>query len=483
MGQPGNICAICGANYRADALFCPQDGAPLGTTAPIASDPLVGTALPGEIRIEKLIGVGAAGRVYRGFQEGVDRAVAVKVLHAELSADGTVVARFQREARIASLLSHPHVVDVFVAGQLPPESPGAGTLYIVMEYVDGISLRSALAAGDGAIKLQRALRIVLQICDAVGEAHARGIVHRDLKPENVMLVPKSGDKDFVKVLDFGLARLPAGSGPVLTRAGLVFGTARYISPEGAAGQPVGPAGDVYAVATILYQMLAGRTPFEGESAVEVLARQIDAPPPPLRSHARAFYVPEPIADVIGENLAKRPEERRPDARALARALLDAARRSGLSPDALVLRSSLLGEMGHERAFVSAEPTRKLELGATPTRRFESHPSPAETTSAPPARAERFSRAASDEDAPSAPSSSPEPPLRSSAGARSSTRGTLAFLLWCVAGGSALAVLGARLGTERQPPALEPALDAVRATSPTASLDAAATNRDGGAGAR
>src|SRR5690349_23739924 len=110
MGSAGNICAICGANYRADVLFCPQDGAPLGTTAPKSNDPLVGIELPGQIRIEKLIGVGAAGRVYRGFQGGVERPVAVKVLHAELSTDATVVARFHREARVASMLAHPHVI-------------------------------------------------------------------------------------------------------------------------------------------------------------------------------------------------------------------------------------------------------------------------------------------------------------------------------------------------------------------------------------
>ena len=367
MGLAGNICTICGANYRNDVLFCPQDGAPLGTTAPKSNDPLVGVELPGQIKIEKLIGMGAAGRVYRAFQSGVERPVAVKVLHAELSTDSTVVARFHREARVASMLAHPHVVEVYITGQLPPGGPGAGALYIAMEHIDGISLRSALAAKGGAIQLPRALRIVLQLCDAVGEAHGRGIVHRDIKPENVMLVRRGTDPDFVKVLDFGMARMPAGSGPVLTKAGLIFGTARYISPEGAAGQPVGPAGDVYAIATVLYQALAGRTPFEGESAVEVLARQINESPPPLRSHPRGSYVPEPIAEVIAKNLAKQPDQRCPDARALARALLDAARIAGLAREALVSRSGLLGEPAHDPAFVSSAPTRQLEFRANVTR--------------------------------------------------------------------------------------------------------------------
>ena len=425
MGQPGNICTICGANYRADVLFCPQDGAPLGATAPKAGDPLLGLELPSQIRIEKLIGVGAAGRVYRGFQGGIERPVAIKVLHAELSGDSTVVARFLREGRVASLLAHPHVVEIFVTGQLPPGGPGGGSLYIVMEHLDGISLRSALAARGGTLPLPRALRIVLQLCDAVGEAHGRGIVHRDIKPENVMLVRRGNDADFVKVLDFGMARMPAGSGPVLTKAGLIFGTARYISPEGAAGQPVGPPADVYAIATVLYQVLAGSTPFEGETAVEVLARQINEAPAPLRSHPRGSYVPEPIAAVIAKNLGKKPDDRCVDARGLARSLLDAARAAGLAPEALVGRSALLGEPAHEHAFVSAEPTRQLEYGGDMARRVEAPATVRSRVSEP------------------APSGSPSKAGPSSP-AHSATRSTLTFLLGCVAGGVALAAVGVKL---------------------------------------
>jgi serine/threonine-protein kinase len=467
MGQPGNICTICGANYRADVLFCPQDGAPLGTAAPKLNDPLVGASLPGPIRIEKLIGVGAAGRVYRGFQSGVDRSVAIKVLHAELSTDRTVVARFHREARVASMLAHPHVVEVFVTGEIPQGGPGAGALYIVMEYVDGISLRSALAAQGGALQLPRTLRIVLQLCDAVGDAHERGIVHRDIKPENVMLVRRGSDPDFVKVLDFGMARMPVGSGPVLTQAGLIFGTARYISPEGAAGGAVGPPGDVYAITTILYQALAGHTPFEGESAVQVLARQINDSPAPLRSHARAAYVPEPIAEAIDANLAKQPERRSPHARALARQLLDASRRAGLSPEALVTRSSLLGEPTHESAFVSAEPTRQLEFGADLARAAIATAKAAPSGELPQtAEVDRATDRAA----------APAPPRGGPAG----TRGTLAFLLGCVAGGVGLAALGVGLRAEK-PAGGAPAVgDAPAGTMlGGAGADASATRDDGG----
>jgi serine/threonine-protein kinase len=345
-----------------DALFCPNDGSPLSIAQPGdappqvgAPDPYHGRELLGHIEIRQLVGVGAMGRVYRAFQEGIDRDVAVKILHRELSANQQLVARFHREAKVASRLVHPNVVGVHLAGQLPD-----GAMYIVMEYLDGLSLQSALAAAGGAFDLPRALHVALQLCDATGEAHATGVVHRDLKPENVMLVRRGADNDFVKVLDFGIARLNWGEQSMATAAGLIFGTARYISPEGAQGEAVGPTGDVYATATLVYQMLAGRTPFEGEQAVALLVQQIHDPPPPLRSLARAAYVPEPIAQVVMRNLAKDPLQREPDGRALGRALLEAAKASGLSVEDFVSRP--LMHSGRP-SFSPPMPKEKLQLVA------------------------------------------------------------------------------------------------------------------------
>ena len=412
MGSAASICTICGAKYEADALFCPKDGAPLGAAAPKGADPYLGIELLGQIRIEQLIGIGSMGRVYRGFQAGMNRAVAVKILHKDLSANSTLVTRFHREAEIVSRLSHPGVVQMVMAGQLPEGGAGGGAMYIVMEHLDGISLRSALAAAGGALPLPRALHIALQICDAVGEAHEQGVVHRDVKPENIMLTRRASDPDFVKVLDFGIARLPGGNTPAVTKAGLIFGTARYISPEGAAGIPVGPPADVYAIATILYQMLAGRTPFSGDSAVEVLGMQMNHIPPPLRSIDRASYVPEPIASIIMQNLAKHPEQRSADAQTLGRALAQAARAGGLSPEELVPLLPLLGAPARQPAFASVEPTRQLPL--TPL-------------------VAKFIAVADSAE----PPSSERPALRKSGG------GALAFLIGCLFGGMALAALWAR----------------------------------------
>jgi eukaryotic-like serine/threonine-protein kinase len=363
MGPPGSTCAICRETYGPDVLFCPRDGAPLGAKGPTEDkDPYLGLSLPGQIRIQKLIGTGSMGRVYLADQADIERSVAVKILHRDLCADSTLLARFQREAQIAGRLAHPNVVEVLMTGRLGPGAAGA-TAYMVMEYLDGISLRSALGAAGGAIPLSRALHVVLQTCDALGEAHAQGIVHRDMKPENIMLVRRGEDRDFVKVVDFGIARVMKGDGLVPTQAGLVFGSPRYVSPEGAAGKPVGPAADVYSIATILYQALAGRPPFEANTPVELLAKQTSDPPPPLRSIARASYVPEPLALLVMKNLAKNPDQRSPDARALGAALVDAAKESGLSEGDLLARSTLFARPagGRQRALSSIDRTGKLDF--------------------------------------------------------------------------------------------------------------------------
>jgi serine/threonine-protein kinase len=364
-GQGPKACPSCGGRFPADALFCSLDGAPLTTSpsviaAAAASDPYLGREILGHIELRQLVGIGSMGRVYRAFQRGIDRDVAVKVLHRELSSNQTLVARFDREAKVASRLAHPNVVHVLLVGQLPD-----GAMYIVMEYLDGLSMQSALAAADGAMPLPRALHVALQLCDAAGEGHAQGIVHRDLKPENVMLVLRADDPDFVKVLDFGIARVHWGEPSMATAAGLIFGTARYISPEGAQGERVGPAGDVYSIATMLYQMLSGRTPFSAEQAVAVLVQQIHDPPPPLQSLERSAYVPEPIATVIMKNLSKKAADRAPDARAFGRALLEAAVTSGLSAQEVLARPSLLGgpRGSHPSAvqMPSMARTRQLQL--------------------------------------------------------------------------------------------------------------------------
>jgi serine/threonine-protein kinase len=343
MGETQRVCPTCGAGYGKDALFCPKDGAPLAFKKPsTAGDPYLGLSVAGQFRIDRLVGIGSMGRVYRAHQSGIERAVAIKILHREQTKDKALVARFQREARVTGSLSHPNIVNVLIAGELEHAEHTGGEPYIVMEFLDGMSLRSALVAHNGALQQMRALKIVLEISDGMGEAHAHGVVHRDLKPENVMLTSCGADSDFVKVLDFGVARVGQADSSLATHAGAILGTALYACPESARGERVGPAGDVYSIATVLFECLVGRTPFQGAGPVDVLIQHAQAGPPDIRSLPNGQSVAAPIAELIAKNLAKNPIDRAPDARLFGRMLVSAARASGLDIALLVGQATLLG---------------------------------------------------------------------------------------------------------------------------------------------
>ena len=267
-------------------------------------------------------------RVYRAHQLGVGRDVALKLLRREHLGRAEVLARFQSEAALTARLSHPHVVGVHAVSRGMTEA-SASEPYVVLEWLAGPSLAQALQAAGGYLPLERALHIVLALSDAVGEAHAHDLVHRDLKPENVLLVHRGDDRDFVKLLDFGLAKQLGEAADPRTRAGSILGTPRYVSPEGAEGQPASRASDCYSLSTILYECLVGRTPFEAESAVAILAMQASAPAPDVRSWEPTRALPAPIADHIMRNLDKRAAVRSPDARSFGRELAGAARSAGL----------------------------------------------------------------------------------------------------------------------------------------------------------
>jgi eukaryotic-like serine/threonine-protein kinase len=343
-------CAKCGAAYGGDVLFCPADGTPLASR-PLGAEleRLVGQTLREEFVLEALIGVGAMASVFRARRLGVERDVAVKIMHADLAHNAELVARFRREARAAARIRHPGVIEVVSAGDLAgPGGPGRELPYLVFEFLDGHTLRSALSAAGGTLPLGRALHVVLQASDAVGEAHDNHVVHRDLKPENAMLVRRGDDPDFVKLLDFGLSRFAQGDAGVETRAGAVLGTARYVSPEGARGEVVGPPADVYALATILFECLAGRTPFDGDRPVAILVAKSNAAAPDVRSFERARDVPEKMATLLAAGLAKDPALRPPNARAFGQALARAAEECGLGREQLFTRPTLFGARSSSR---------------------------------------------------------------------------------------------------------------------------------------
>lgn len=251
------------------------------------------------------------GKVYAGEHVLMHKRVAIKVLHKELTTLPDVVSRFEREAMAAANIDHPNVAAATDFGHLPE-----GLVFLVLEYVQGISLRSEIA--DGPFAVSRALHIARQIASALASAHARGIVHRDLKPENVMLVEKAGDPDFVKVLDFGIAKVPIqeiserGSvrpGQIITKVGMIFGTPEYMAPEQALGQEADGRADQYALGVILFEMLTGKRPYRSGTQVGMLGQQLKGPPPTLAECAPNIIVPAGVDSLIERLLAVEREQR------------------------------------------------------------------------------------------------------------------------------------------------------------------------------
>ena len=310
------VCPTCGARYEAPAQFCQRDGVPLRIEQE-ARDPYLGTKILGQFRLEKVVGSGGMGIVYAGWDEGLGRRVAVKILHRDLVANRDVVARFHREAQIAHQLDHPNIVRLILFGQLSD-----GNLYLVLEYLEGPTLLQAIDR-DGPMPPARAVKIASSVSDAIGYAHRRDIIHRDLKPENIMLVNRDGDADHPKVLDFGIAKMLIGGDTLVTQAGLIFGTARYISPEGAQGDPVDKRSDVYSLGVIAYQLLCGVTPFDSTEPVQLLLKHIHETPAALHRHAAARNVPPALEAVVMRSLAKSPAARYADGTAFAKALREA----------------------------------------------------------------------------------------------------------------------------------------------------------------
>jgi serine/threonine-protein kinase len=302
----------CGEAHK----FCFACGAELGGAPQRAlDDPLVGRTLPGGYRVTHLVGVGGMGRVYCAEQVALGRTVAVKVVHPHLADEELAVGRFLNEARTASRLSHPNSVAIFDFGRTEQGQP-----YLVMEYLRGRDL-ARVAEDEGPLPIRRVVDILRQTLAALEEAHALGIVHRDLKPDNVVLEPLRSGLDFVKVVDFGLAKLleqvPSAPGAALTRPGLVCGTPEYMSPEQGRGDALDGRADLYSVGVVLFELLAGRVPFAGESATKTLLMHINEPVPDPRKVAPERAIPEVLAELTRRALAKAREERFQTAREMS----------------------------------------------------------------------------------------------------------------------------------------------------------------------
>ena len=277
----------------------------------------IGDVVADRYRIDAVLGEGGMGIVYRVEHTHLHKVLALKVLLPAWSSIPEVVARFEREAVAAGRIEDAHVAAATDFGRLP-----SGSFFLVMEFVNGRTLREALRTG--ALAAPRALHIVQGIASALRAAHALGIVHRDMKPENIMLLERDGDADFVKVLDFGLAKVDdahssdARSSKVLTKVGSVMGTPKYMSPEQALGQTVDARSDLYSVGVIFFEMLAGSSPFEG-GALTLLRQQIQADVPELPPEVAAGLDPR-VAEILRRLLAKDPKARFANAAELSSAV-------------------------------------------------------------------------------------------------------------------------------------------------------------------
>jgi serine/threonine protein kinase len=287
----------------------------------VAADPYVGRDLANQFRILEKIGSGGMGSVYKAEQPDMRRFVAVKILHPRYLSRADLVSRFRREARAMSHLQHPNTAKVYLYGQLED-----GACYFVMEHLAGKNLAQTVRA-EGPMTAERAIPIMVQVCGALGEAHQQGIIHRDLKPANVMILDEPAGRDFVKVLDFGVAKLTDPElAAVQTRTGVNVGTPEYMAPEQCEGQDLDGRVDVYGVGVLLYQLVVGKPPFEGSDEYEVLSKHMhERPVPPSEANPGAG-VPTMVDAVILQALEKDREHRFADMQRFAKSLAAARAR-------------------------------------------------------------------------------------------------------------------------------------------------------------
>jgi hypothetical protein len=270
-------------------------------------------ALGKQFTVGPLLGQGGFAVVFRARDHTLNRDVAVKVMDTAGTTSSVLTDRFVREAQTIARLEHPHIVPIYEVGQT------ADLLFIVMRCVDGPSLRQLLGSSPNRrLSVRDAARVARQVADALAYAHADGVVHRDVKPDNILL----DKRGHVLVTDFGIAKAAqAATAAQLTTEGMIIGTPQYMSPEQATGDPVDGRSDIYSLGIVLYQMLTGGPPFDGESSAKIIALQISAEPPDVR-RIRGDISPQ-LAAVLGRMLAKDPARRYQTASEASRAVVDA----------------------------------------------------------------------------------------------------------------------------------------------------------------
>jgi len=297
------LCMACHREFTGIVAACPHDGTVL---VPLQQDQLIGTKLADRYLIMSVIGHGGMGVVYKARHELMDRIVAIKMLQSQLISDSMSVKRFQQEARAASKLKHPNVITLYDFGVSPTGQP-----YLVMDYLEGVSLADVIKK-EGQVGVDRSVKIFAQACSALDHAHKQGVIHRDLKPGNIMLVEDDQDKDCVKVVDFGVAKLLWGGeeeNQRLTQTGEVCGSPVYMSPEQCQGQKLDQRSDIYSMGVVMYEALTGRLPLLGKTMVDTMSKHISEMPQSFGVVRPDLYIPERLEAVVFKALAKDPAAR------------------------------------------------------------------------------------------------------------------------------------------------------------------------------
>ncbi len=303
-------CTQCGCLFEADRQICPKDGVGLRAV----DDLQPGMIVRGKYRILEIIGGGGMATVYRARHEMLIEERAIKIVLARFAGDKDFLKRFRREASVGRKIQHPHAVRIDDLDQMEDGRP-----FLVMELLHGTDLARQLRSSSPneaaqPLAVDRALDIGAQVASALAAAHALGIVHRDIKPDNIFLVQAPGSRDYVKVLDFGIAnaKSPEGGFTSITQTGFIVGTPQYMSPEQAMGKPgeqIDGRSDLYSLGVVLFQAITGRLPFQADTPVSMLIEQMRTPAPSPRQLVPALDIPEPVSRILLKALEKQPENR------------------------------------------------------------------------------------------------------------------------------------------------------------------------------
>lgn len=270
----------------------------------LASSSLVGTTIADRYLIEDEIGSGALGKVYKAKHQILDRHVAVKVLFEDVKGNENAYLRFQREAQTACALSHPNIVTVYDFGLQDNSFP-----FLVMDYLQGDDLKTVIKR-DGRLPLPRALPILLQIADALAHAHSHGVLHRDIKPDNIILINNGPTRDFVKIVDFGIAKRLGPETKKLTMDGQVVGTPAYMSPEQILNSTnLDARSDIYTFGILIFNMVTGALPIQGKTSVDTMAGHISMEPLSLIAACPGANFPASLQSILTKTLKKYPEDR------------------------------------------------------------------------------------------------------------------------------------------------------------------------------